>query len=154
MAFVLNIPMKAFEEKVFGRWRGKSAGKMKRPLCLVLSIVVLLLVITVVIGTVVPQVVSTASEIGKKIPVVTSKVMEELERLAKDYPELADQVNALELEDINWDSVLNGIIGFLKNGAGDMLNSTVSVAWWLIRLLCAILCFHIRRWGLTHCLPL
>ena len=33
MAFVLNIPMRAYEEKLFRRWRGKSAAKCKRPLC-------------------------------------------------------------------------------------------------------------------------
>ena len=32
IAFVLNIPMKAFEEKLLGRWRGKGAGSVKRPL--------------------------------------------------------------------------------------------------------------------------
>lgn len=68
MAFVLNIPMRAYEEKLFRRWRGKSAAKCKRPLCLVLSIVSVSVVIAIVVGTVVPQVVTTASEIGRKIP--------------------------------------------------------------------------------------
>ena len=128
MAFVLNIPMKAFEEKMLRRWSGKSAEKMKRPLCLVFSIIAVMLVITVVIGTVVPQVVSTATEVGKKIPAFTDNVLEKLDRLVKDYPELAEQIEQLEKMEINWDSVLGNIIGFLKNGAGDMLNSTVSVA--------------------------
>ena len=26
MAFVLNIPMRGFEEKVFGRWKGRAAA--------------------------------------------------------------------------------------------------------------------------------
>lgn len=128
IAFVLNIPMKAFEDRVFARWKGKSAKKCKRPVCLVLSIVSVLLVITVVVGTVVPQVASTATEIGKKIPAFMDRLMEELDLLAKKYPELTDQINKLDLEEINWDSLLNGIFDFLKNGAGDMLNSTVSVA--------------------------
>lgn len=128
MAFVLNIPMKAFEEKVFRRWRGKSAEKMKRSVCLVLSIIAVVLVIAVVIGTVVPQVVSTATEVGKKIPVFMDNMLKELDRLVKDYPELAKMIDQLEEMEIKWDSVLNSIIGFLRNGAGDMLNSTVSVA--------------------------
>ena len=48
MAFVLNIPMRAFEEKVLGRWQGKSAGKVKRPLCLTLSIVSVAVVLALV----------------------------------------------------------------------------------------------------------
>lgn len=128
MAFALNIPMKAFEEKMFARWQGKSARKIKRPLCLVLALISLLLVLTVVIGTVVPQVVSTATEVGRKIPAFTDRVMEELDRLAKDYPEFTEQIDKLDLAEINWDSMLDSIIDFLRNGAGDVLNSTVSVA--------------------------
>lgn len=128
MAFVLNIPMRAFEEKVLGRWQGKSAGKVKRPLCLTLSIVSVAVVLALVVGTVVPQVVSTASEIGRKIPAFTEEVMEGVDRLAKDYPELTRQIDQLELTEINWDSMLDSVIDFLKNGAGDVLNSTVSVA--------------------------
>lgn len=128
MAFVLNIPMRGFEEKVFGRWKGRAAAKFKRPLCLVLSIVVLAVILAVVVGTVVPQVVATASEVGKKIPVFTERVVEGLDRLVRDYPELTRRIDELELTEINWDSMLGGIIDFLKNGAGDVLNSTFSVA--------------------------
>lgn len=128
IAFVLNIPMKGFEEKLLARWKGKGAQRMKRPLCLALAIVSVVLVIAIVIGTVVPQVASTASEIGKKIPGFMNGVMEELDRLAKKYPELTRQIERLDLEEINWDSVLDGVLDFMKNGAGDVLNSTVSVA--------------------------
>ena len=128
MAFVLNIPMRGFEEKVFGRWKGRAAAKFKRPLCLVLSIVVLAVILAVVVGTVVPQVVATASEVGKKIPAFMERVVEELDRLVRDYPELTSRIDELELTEINWDSTLGGIIDFLKNGAGDVLNSTFSVA--------------------------
>ena len=128
MAFVLNIPMRGFEEKVFGRWKGRAAAKFKRPLCLVLSIVVLAVILAVVVGTVVPQIVTTASEIGRKIPAFTDKVLENLDRLMKDYPEVTAKIDELELTEINWDSMLDSVIDFLKNGAGDVLNSTVSVA--------------------------
>ena len=128
MAFVLNIPMRGFEEKVFGRWKGRAAAKFKRPLCLVLSIVVLAVILAVVVGTVVPQVVATASEVGKKIPAFTERVVEGLDRLVRDYPELTRRIDELELTELNWDSMLGGIIDFLKNGAGDVLNSTFSVA--------------------------
>lgn len=37
IAFVLNIPMRLYEDRLFSRWKGKSAAKIKRPLCLVRS---------------------------------------------------------------------------------------------------------------------
>ena len=128
IAFVLNIPLKMFEEKMLAGWRGKSAQKAKRPLCIVLSIVAVVLALSIVVGTVAPQVAATAAEIGRKIPGFTERVAEELDRLAQKYPELTSQIEKMDLEKINWDSVLNSVFGFLKNGAGDVLTSTVSVA--------------------------
>ena len=128
IAFILNIPMRAIEEKLLARWKGKGAGKLKRPVSMVLSLVTVVLIIAVVVWTVVPQVASTATEVGKKIPAFMDSMIEELDKLTKKYPELAEQVNNLEQLEMNWDSILNNIIDFLKNGAGDVLNSTVNVA--------------------------
>lgn len=128
VAFALNIPMRTMEEKLLSRWKGKTAGKLKRPLCMIFSIVLIGLIVSVVVGTVIPQVALTAAEIGKKIPAFTEDVIAELDWLAKNYPPLAEQVEKLESIEINWDAILKSIIGFLKNGVGDMLNSTFSVA--------------------------
>ncbi len=128
VAFVLNIPMRAFEEKLLSGWKGKTAGKVKRPLCMVLSLVSVTLVITIVVWTVVPQVASTATEVGKKIPAFTEQVLKELEKLTIQYPELAKQVENLEELNLDWDTALDNMVDFMKNGAVDMLNSTVSVA--------------------------
>ena len=38
IAFVLNIPMRVFEEKFLGRWKGKSAVRLKRPVSIILEI--------------------------------------------------------------------------------------------------------------------
>lgn len=128
IAFVLNLPMKAFENRMLKRWNGKAASRLKRPLCITLSVVTVFLIVTIVIGTVVPQVTATAAEVGKKIPAFVDRVTVELEKLAADYPELAEKVAELETIEINWDTVADTVFDFLKNGAGDMLTSTVSVA--------------------------
>lgn len=128
IAFVLNLPMKAYEDKLLRRWKGRSAAGLKRPVCMILSIVSVALVITLVIGTVVPQVTATATEVGRKIPGFLDRVTEELDNLTENYPELANQVAQLEAMEIKWDTLANNVIDFLKNGAGDMLTSTVNVA--------------------------
>lgn len=95
---------------------------------MILSLVAVALVVTIVIGTVVPQVTATATEVGKKIPAFLDQVAAELNNLAVNYPELADRAKELESIEINWDSLVSTVIDFLRNGAGDMLTSTVSVA--------------------------
>lgn len=128
VAFVLNIPMRAFEEKLLRRWQGKLAGKLKRPVCMVLSLAAVALVIAIVLGTVVPQVTSTAAEVGRKIPGFVKKAIAWLDEIAENYPVFAEQVQKLERLNINWESMVDNVINFLKNGAADMLTSTVSVA--------------------------
>lgn len=128
IAFVLNIPMRAIEDKLLKGWKGKAAAKLKRPLSMTLSIFLVILIIAVVVGTVVPQVTATAGEVGKKIPAFAEEVIMQLEKLSQKYPKLDEQVAKLENLEINWESLANNVINFLKSGMGNMLTSTVSVA--------------------------
>ncbi len=129
IAFILNILMKAIEDKLLKAWKGKAAGKLKRPLSMVLSIVLIVLVFAVVFGMVLPQMALTASEIGKKVPVFMEQLMVEVELLAKNEPALVEWVSRLEETEINWDGLVENIYFFLKNGgAGNVLNSTFTVA--------------------------
>ena len=47
IAFVLNIPMRRIELTLFGKKDGKIAGKLKRPVSIVLTLLFLLLVLAV-----------------------------------------------------------------------------------------------------------
>ena len=128
IAFVLNLPMKFIEGKLLAKWKGKVAEKLKRTVSILLSIVFLVLIINVVVITVVPQITAAANVLGQKIPGFLDKVVVELEKLSKEYPQLQEQVATLEQMEINWDSIANTVINFLKNGVGSMLTSTFSVA--------------------------
>ena len=128
VAFVLNIPMKLIEEKRLVRRKNKAAKKWKRPLSMVLSLALILLVLAVVIGMVLPQIALTAAEVGRKVPAFMEQMVQMFEQLAEDEPALADWVGKLETMEINWDSIQENIVHFLKNGAGNVLNSTFNVA--------------------------
>lgn len=128
IAFILNIPMKAIEEKLLGKWKGKAANALKRPISMLLAIIFVILIITLVIITVVPQIKSAANVLGQKIPTFINNILIELEKLSEQYPQLEEQIAALEKIEVNWQSIGNTVVNFLKNGVGSMLTSTVSVA--------------------------
>lgn len=128
IAFVLNLPLKMFEEKIFRKWKGKAAGRLKRPVSLLLAITLLILILTLVIVTVVPQVSKTVSELGRKIPVFADQVVTQLEEWSVTYPQLKEQAETLQNLEINWNSLLNTVTDFLRSGAVSMLTSTVTVA--------------------------
>lgn len=128
MAFVLNIPMNIIEKRLLKKWRGKGADKFKRPVSIIFSILFIVLIMAVVVSTITPQLAKTAVELGNKIPAFTENVIELLEDLTVRYPQLKDYVAQLQTVNIDWESVGNYVVQFLRSGASDMLASTVVVA--------------------------
>lgn len=128
IAFILNIPMKGIEERFFGRWNGKRISSFKRPVSLVLSILFLSTVITLVIVAIVPQMKSTFTTLGNKLPGFFADMESWMKELAVTYPALEEFLNDLATTKFDWNSLLTTIANFLKNGVTNMLNSTVNVA--------------------------
>ncbi|MDE7334397.1 MAG: AI-2E family transporter [Lachnospiraceae bacterium] len=133
IAFVINIPMRFFETKLFRGGTGrKGAGGIlqrgKRGLSLVMAFLAVALVIMLVVVTVIPQLVATVRELTNKIPVFWNDAIKQLEVIFAENPELIKQLSSFETLEIDWKSVINTIIGFLQNGMGNVLNSTFTVA--------------------------
>lgn len=128
IAFVLNLPMRAIEERLLGKWKGKAAQRCRRPISILLAIIVVALIVVLVIATVVPQISQTVAVLGNKIPIFFEQSVIWLGEISENYPELEEYVSALQNVKINWESLADSAVNFLKNGVGSMLTSTVSVA--------------------------
>jgi len=128
IAFVLNIPLRVIENKLLKKWTGKSAKVLKRPISIFLSILLVTLIVFVVLITVVPQLTTTVTELGKKIPTA----MEELGNYINDFTARFPQINKYfgGMTDIHfdWDSVSTTVFEFLKSGVSDVITSTFGVA--------------------------
>ena len=122
LAFILNIPMSFLEEKLFHKVKKK---KFVRPVCLVCSILFVVAVIQVVLVVVLPEVATTFSSISKNIEAFLPK----LQRWAIDtFPDSKQVTSWIQSIEFNWDKIIQTAINFLKNGAGNVLNSTFTVA--------------------------
>lgn len=136
MAFVANLPMTFFETKVLvkvGRKKGNTApegyvSSLRRGFSILLSYLVVLLIVTLVLAAVIPQLVATVSVIVEKAPAFFQNVMNELQILLKNNPELLSYVNSFDPESLDLNALANSAVDFLGNGMGNMLSSTFSVA--------------------------
>lgn len=136
MAFVANLPMTFFETKVFkrvGQKKEKAApegyvSSLRRGFSILLSYLVVLLILTLVSAAVIPQLVATVSVIVEKTPVFFQNVMNELQVLLQNNPQLLEYVNSFELGSLDWKALVNSAVDFLGSGMGNMLSSTFSVA--------------------------
>ena len=122
MAFILNIPMHFLEGRLFAKAKRK---KLVRPVSLVLSILFVVAILQVVLVVVIPEIAATFASISKNIEAFLPKLEQWLTEAFPDSEQLELWINSLEF---NWDKILQSAVNFLKNGAGNVLSSTVTVA--------------------------
>lgn len=155
IAFVVNVPMRALENACFikpyqkrlaaqaaAKPTGKGAAKApdkvpfwyraKRPLSLILSLLLVLGVIGVGTLIVVPETVSSFSSIVNNLrnfPLMLNQWAQELMDWMPQAAVWLEELNLnLDLTSIDWREIITQVVNFLQNGAGNVLNTTFTVA--------------------------
>ncbi len=129
IAFILNVPMRAIENRLFEA-NSKKRGlqrKLKRPLSLIITLILVFGVIVLVTLLVVPEIVNTIRNISESnlLPNFFYRAESNYLKLIQDYPYLAEYIN---FDNINWQGFIKGIYNFIINSGADMLQSTFSTA--------------------------
>ena len=125
IAFVTNVPMSFLEKKIFTKVKkeNKAVGKLARPISLLLTIVLGIGVIALVMFGVIPQLTRTMGtlvmSISDFIPQMQSWIRE-FSHNNQEIMKLVDQIQFQPDQAIKWG------ISLLGNGAGNMMNTTVS----------------------------
>ncbi len=128
IAFVLSVPMNRIDKRLFGR--AKEGGRLEKasaPLSLVISLILVLAILSLVVIVVLPELGNTISMLGKTLPEKVPVLLEKVELLFANNPQLLFYLEELEAS-LNWEEILNQLLSFLKIGANTMLDSTISVA--------------------------
>lgn len=133
IAFVINLPMRFFEKRLFGKEKLKERPnrlllKCSRGVSMALAYLSVILVITLVVVTVIPQLAGTIRVLTNEIPAFWDGLIDELEVLFAANSALMEVLRNYENPEIDWNAVISTVTKFLQNGAGSMLNSTFSVA--------------------------
>lgn len=130
IAFILNVPMRSIEKRLFGRCKqnSKLAKSVKRPISLIISILLIIGILGVVIFLVVPELLRTLRLLGESIPIFITNIQDWAIETLRQYPEIVDYIEDMKFD---WESVSKSIVGFLGTGATSILNSTVSIATWV-----------------------
>lgn len=124
IAFVLNIPMRFFEKRMFQRTKRPLLQKLRRPLCIVIALLVILVILTAVVLLVVPELLNAFGVLAKTVPVFFDSVVAWAMNTFENSPDLTQWLNGLE---INWEKMVNETITILTNGASSLLSGTVNV---------------------------
>ena len=128
IAFIVNIPMRFFEEKLFDKAKVKKkkwAEKLARPLSLIFALLLIIGIIATVVLIVIPELGYTLLNLGKTIQDFIPKAQEWAIQTFKDNQEIAKWIADI---DFKWNEILSQGLDFLKNGASSVLGSTFEAA--------------------------
>ncbi len=126
VAFIINIPMKAIEDRLFAR--KNKLSKWKRPLSFLLSILAVVVVFWAVWMLIIPQLGATVSELAIKIPAFFRETLKILQEVFDNNAQIQEYIAELNIANWDWNGIIAKIADALGNGIGSVLVSTVSVA--------------------------
>ncbi|MFU7514284.1 AI-2E family transporter [Clostridium sp. HCS.1] len=127
MAFVLNLPMKFFEDKVFNfldKEKSSFVRGLKRPLSILATFVTVIGLIVALILFVVPQIASSLSTLLDAVP----GYIDSFEKLLNQYLSSTEILQNIYDTLMNtWQELLKYFANFLSTSFTGILNTTVSI---------------------------
>ena len=122
MAYVVNVIMRPIERmwmKLLSRFRGNWVEKLKRPICLLLSILLIIGIILAVVFIIMPELSKSVSSLVSMVPTYVSEV-------EGWWESLSDSLDKYGLELPKFDFNPDKLVDFLKDGGTAVINTTLS----------------------------
>ena len=132
IAFILNVPMKYLEEKLFGKAiekKKKHLDKLARPLSLVLTLVLFIVLFNFILFFMFPQLANAFTQLGTNFQTFLPELERNLTKLFAENESVLEMIRQIEFD---WDSIVQFAINFISNGASDMIEAGVTVAFSII----------------------
>ena len=127
-AFVLNVPMNFLQRHLFPRkitQKSRALQKLARPASLVLVLLLVVGVVGLVLFVLIPQLGSTFGSLGRSIRIFIPQVQKWTEELFRNNVQISSWLQELNFD---WNHIMEMGVSFFRNGAGSMLDSTITVA--------------------------
>lgn len=119
IAFILNVPMRAIERRLFPQ--NRRAGKLRRPLALVLTLLALIGVLTLAALVIGPGIKDAVMTLAEQIPGAAERLWEKLLELEAYLPQLEALLAEVAVED--WRSLSQKAVEMLRSWGGRLLSS-------------------------------
>ena len=126
MAFVINIPMRLIERKAFRKLNqkgGKTWLRIRRPLCLTLSILFFVLVIALLLMLIIPALKVAVEKFAINLPSYMVTLETKLSGFINNLTGDAEG----NVFTINWDTISKSIIDFVHKNDGDTISLTIEI---------------------------
>ena len=125
IAFVINVPMSFLEKMIFGKIKAgkKKSKKLARPVSLLLTMILAVGVMVLVMFGVIPQLTRTMGTLMMSIADFIPQMQSWIREFSHNNQEIMKLVDQVQF---NPDQAIKWGISLLGNGAGNMMNTTMS----------------------------
>lgn len=125
IAFVLNVPLRFFEDKIARLCKNKGfIYKKRRAVSFVITLCTVLGIIALVVLLVMPQLAATVTQVVERIPKFTVTVSGWLKDLQEKIPKLKETIGDLEE---GWGMIGEALSKLTSDQIAGMFNSTVGI---------------------------
>ncbi len=132
IAFIINILVKVFEERVFAplnRKYTKRWPKVRRGICILIAALLIFALLVFVIFLIVPELVRSITTLGSSAPAYFSKfqawALNTITGLNLSDEAMLEVQNAIKT--LNWSKIIDGVTGFATGLVGSLLSVTMSI---------------------------
>ena len=135
VAFVLNVPMRFIESMLLPapggkRVAGRRTRRLIRAVSLLLTFCFVVLVILILVLVIGPELVRTVSGLGVTIQAAVLRFLSWAEEMFATNPQVMEWLETLSFDwrSINWQSLINQVVEFVRSGATSIISSAFSTA--------------------------
>ena len=128
IAFVLNVPMNFIQRHLFPEEKLEKRPfikKIARPVSMVLVLIAVIGIVVIIMFILIPQLGNTFANLGRSIQAFIPQVQDWAETMFHNNKEIMKWVNDLEFD---WNKIMDTGLRFFKNGAGSVVDSTITAA--------------------------
>lgn len=126
IAYAANILMRFYERLFFPKAKNKVLTKMRRPLCILLSLATIIVLIVFMVNTVLPELWACISMLAEKLPGALTELFAWLEERFEISTYLAN-MGLVTDGSFDWKAAINRAMDLLLNGFGGVMGAAVSV---------------------------
>ncbi len=135
MAFIINVLMRFFETRVFGRLKRKKGRvwtRLSRPVCLILSILLICIVLTVFLLLIIPQIRESVIIIAKELPSRAERLANSVRNFLRKYDISFETIDKLQ---IDWKSISSMILDNFTAGSSTVISTTIGLTSGIVKTL-------------------
>lgn len=126
LAFIINMPMKFFENKLSKKdKKGRVIkGKLTRPIALILSILLVIVLVSLIIGVVIPELFNVLRIFIGYLPEAANNIKSFAIEITEKYPDINKEIMNI---DIDMEEFSKNAINVITSLGGNIISSSVHI---------------------------